>query len=146
MLTDQSLPESFSINGISIPTVGFGTFQTGTDGYQVKEVVLQALLHGYRHIDTATAYGNEKEVGEAIRESAIPRDELFITTKLAQTWHDPSGVEEALDQSLQALQVDYGEHFFNSREVHGQLTELKPQSRPLPDALCVSPQFVIPRR
>ena len=73
----------FTLNDKStLPAVGLGTFQGDTDNALVKDVVLVALRHGYRHIDTAAAYGNEKEVGRAIRESQIPRHELFITTKL----------------------------------------------------------------
>ncbi|PKY00545.1 hypothetical protein P168DRAFT_299936 [Aspergillus campestris IBT 28561] len=79
----------------------------GADNNQVKETVLKALKCGYRHIDTATAYGNEKEVGEAIKESGVPREEVFVTTKLAQTWHEPADVERALDTSLELLQLDY---------------------------------------
>jgi alcohol dehydrogenase (NADP+) len=82
MSATQNLPRIFQVNGISIPAVGLGTFQ-GNDGNTcAKETVCNALQKGYRHIDTATAYGNEKQVGEAIKESGIPRDEIFITTKL----------------------------------------------------------------
>ena len=69
-------------NGRSIPAVGLGTFQGEGDNSKVKEIVLAALQKGYRHIDTASAYGNERDVGLAIRESGIPREEIFITTKL----------------------------------------------------------------
>ena len=78
----QSLPSAFEVNGFSIPAVGLGTFQGDDGNSNVKEIVLTALRNGYRHIDTATAYGNEQQVGEAIKESGIPRNELFITTKL----------------------------------------------------------------
>uniref|UniRef100_L7J3E5 Aldo-keto reductase n=1 Tax=Pyricularia oryzae (strain P131) TaxID=1143193 RepID=L7J3E5_PYRO1 len=63
---------------------------------------------GYRHIDGAHAYGNEKQIGEAIKESGIPREEIFVTSKLAQTWHEPGDVERGLDLSLRNLQLDYG--------------------------------------
>lgn len=79
---DIRLPTAFKASGILIPAIGFGTFQTGEDGQSVKNVVIQALRNGYTHIDTAVGYGNEKEVGDAIRESGIDRDKLFITTKL----------------------------------------------------------------
>ncbi|MCJ1316179.1 hypothetical protein MMC15_001499 [Xylographa vitiligo] len=95
-------------NGRSIPAVGLGTFQGEGDNSEVKEIVLAALQKGYRHIDTASAYGNERDVGLAIRESGIPREEIFITTKLAQTWHKPSDVAGALDQSLDNLLLEYG--------------------------------------
>jgi len=69
-------------NGLKLPAVGLGTFQ-GTEGNsQVKNAVLCALKSGYRHIDGAAAYGNEREIGEAIRESGIPRSEIFVATKL----------------------------------------------------------------
>lgn len=69
-------------NEITLPAVGLGTFQGDADNSLVKDAVLAALKCGYRHIDTAVAYGNENDVGRAIRESRIPRHELFITTKL----------------------------------------------------------------
>ncbi|KAI9784878.1 MAG: hypothetical protein M1816_000573 [Peltula sp. TS41687] len=95
-------------NGFTLPTVGLGTFQGSDGNSRVKEIVLSALRKGYRHIDCATAYGNEDEVGKAIRESGIPREELFVTTKLSQTWHEPSDVAEAIELSLRALQLEYG--------------------------------------
>jgi diketogulonate reductase-like aldo/keto reductase len=76
------LKTAFEVAGIHMPAVGFGTFQTGDDSQGVKEVVLQALRNGYTLIDTAAAYGNEKEVGEAIKESGIDRQKVVITTKL----------------------------------------------------------------
>lgn len=82
MSLKQPLPSSFNINGVDIPSVGFGTFQGDFGNGKVKEAVLKALQVGYRHIDTAFAYGNEIEVGEAIKESGIPRKEIFVTTKL----------------------------------------------------------------
>lgn len=80
--TAQTLPTSFDVNKVSIPAVGFGTFQGDDGNGRVKKAVLKALQSGYRHIDTALAYGNEKEVGEAIKESGISRKEIFVTTKL----------------------------------------------------------------
>ncbi|RYP91138.1 hypothetical protein DL770_002746 [Monosporascus sp. CRB-9-2] len=103
------LPASFELNnGHKVPAVGLGTFQ-GTEGNaKVKDAVKLALNLGYRHIDGANAYGNEKQIDEAIEESGIPRDQLFVTSKLSQTWHDPADVERALDVSLKDLQLDYG--------------------------------------
>lgn len=78
----SNLPAGFSVQGCFIPAIGLGTFQ-GDDGNSlVKEAVVAAIRRGYRHIDTAAAYGNEREVSEAIKESGIPRNEIFITTKL----------------------------------------------------------------
>ncbi|CAK37432.1 uncharacterized protein An01g14370 [Aspergillus niger] len=98
----------FPVSEMTFPAVGLGTFQGDAGNRGVKEAVLQALRCGYRHIDTATAYGNEIEVGEAIKESRIPREEIIVTTKLAQTWHRVSDVERALDLSLERLQLNYG--------------------------------------
>ncbi len=79
----MSLPASFTLNnGAAVPVVGLGTFQGEDGNYRVKEAVKLALKLGYRHIDGANAYGNEKEIGEAIKESGVPREELFITSKL----------------------------------------------------------------
>uniref|UniRef100_L2FTU1 Alcohol dehydrogenase, putative n=1 Tax=Colletotrichum fructicola (strain Nara gc5) TaxID=1213859 RepID=L2FTU1_COLFN len=101
-------PRIFTLNnGRKVPAVGFGTFQ-GTEGNsKVKDAVKLALSLGYRHIDGANAYGNEKDIGEAIKESGIPREEMFVTSKLAQTWHEPADVERALEASLRDLQLDY---------------------------------------
>lgn len=82
MSTTEDLPKAFTVNGIKVPAIGLGTFQSEDGNAGVKDAVLKALHKGYRHIDTATAYGNEKEVGQAIKESGLPREELFITTKL----------------------------------------------------------------
>ena len=71
-------------NGVKIPVLGFGTWKAA-DGEEAYQAVLAALKAGYRHIDTAAVYHNEKAVGEAIKESGIPRNEIFVTTKL---WND----------------------------------------------------------
>lgn len=79
----MELPSSFPLNnGRNVPAVGFGTFQGDAGNSQVKEAVKLALQLGYRHIDGASAYGNEREIGDAIRESGIPREEIFVTSKL----------------------------------------------------------------
>ena len=93
-------------NGLTIPAIGFGTYLS-KDGEEVYQAVLSALEAGYRHIDTAAYYGNEASIGRAIKDSGIPREELFITTKL---WNDAHGYEEAkaaLQDSLDRLQLDY---------------------------------------
>ncbi|RFU79590.1 aldo-keto reductase [Trichoderma arundinaceum] len=105
----MNLPTRFSLNnGKHVPAVGLGTFQGDEGNSGVKDAVKLALQLGYRHIDGASAYGNEKEIGEAIRESGIPRHEIFVTSKLAQTWHEPADVRRALEQTLEDLQMDYG--------------------------------------
>ncbi|MEE5994641.1 MAG: aldo/keto reductase [Oscillospiraceae bacterium] len=93
-------------DGIQIPAVGFGTFLIPPDG-STYTAVLEALKTGYRHIDTATAYYNEEEVGKAVRECGIPREEIFITSKL---WVSHFGYERAklgIDRSLKKLGMDY---------------------------------------
>ena len=98
-------------NGLPMPTIGFGTYQRSTDMSAVKEAVLNALKVGYRHIDCASFYKNEKIVGEAIRESGIPRKELFITGKV---WNDFQGYERcksSFDRSLQDLGIGYFDLF-----------------------------------
>ncbi|RAL11543.1 putative glycerol dehydrogenase Gcy1 [Aspergillus homomorphus CBS 101889] len=96
--------KTYTLNtGDKIPAVGLGTWQSGPN--QVREAVKNALLKGYRHIDTALAYGNEAEVGQGIKDSGVPREEIWITTKLNNTWHHR--VAEGIDSSLKSLGVDY---------------------------------------
>lgn len=85
-------------NGVSIPVNGFGVYQISKE--DTVSSVLSALKAGYRHIDTAEAYLNEEEVGEAIRRSGVPREELFITTKI---WIDRYGEEKSYEAGLQSL-------------------------------------------
>ncbi|WP_306212529.1 aldo/keto reductase [Actinoplanes sp. RD1] len=89
-------------NGREMPLLGFGTWQIRGDA--AYESVLAALAAGYRHIDTATMYGNEAEVGRALADSGVPRDEIFVTTKLPP---ERAGQERrTLDDSLRALGLD----------------------------------------
>lgn len=88
-------------DGTSIPQLGLGVFQVEPD--HTKQVASQALEIGYRHIDTAQMYGNEAEVGQAIRESGIARSDLYVTTKLNNGFHEPDAARRALDESLQKL-------------------------------------------
>lgn len=102
----MTLTDTYTLNnGVKIPQVGFGTWQS-KDGDEAYNAVKVALEAGYRHIDTAAVYGNEFSVGQAIADSGIPRDELFITTKLwgVGTTEDAA---KALDDSLQKLGLDY---------------------------------------
>ena len=92
-------------DGHSIPQLGFGVWQVESD--VAEDVVAKALQVGFRHIDTAEIYGNEEGVGRAIAKSGIPREELFVTTKL---WNDNQGHDSALqaiDASLERLGLDY---------------------------------------
>lgn len=107
----KSLNDSYTLsNGVKIPCIGFGTWQSA-DGKEAYDAVLAALESGYRHIDTAAAYGNEESVGKAINDflknSSVKREELFITTKL---WNDDHGYETAkaaLETSLKKLNLSY---------------------------------------
>ncbi|GAB1809148.1 aldo/keto reductase [Priestia megaterium] len=93
-------------NGVEMPILGFGVFQM-TDPKECEQAVYEALMAGYRLIDTAASYQNEKEVGQAIKRSGVPREELFITTKL---WVQDTGYEntkKAFAKSLERLQLDY---------------------------------------
>lgn len=90
--------------GNGIYQFGLGVWQSGKE---TKEAVLAALKAGYRHIDTAAVYGNEESVGEAIKESGIPREELFITTKLWNQDMRDHKVMEAFETSLKKLDLDY---------------------------------------
>ncbi|KAI7179038.1 hypothetical protein KC352_g23845, partial [Hortaea werneckii] len=90
--------------GASIPALGFGTWQ---DKDAQEPAVTTALTSGYRHIDTARIYGTEPAVGNAIKKSGVPREEIFLVTKLWNNAHDPEDVEPALDASLRDLGTDY---------------------------------------
>jgi len=92
-------------SGHSIPQLGLGVFQVEAD--IAKRVVLDALEVGYRHIDGAWIYRNEEGVGEAIAECGIPRDELFVTTKLWNTFQGVSEPRQGLEESLEKLGLDY---------------------------------------
>lgn len=101
-----------------MPIVALGVWQSGKD---TKQAVLDALKAGYRHIDTAACYGNEEAVGMAIKESGIPREEIFITTKL---WNDDirkHRTKEALQESLRRLQVDYVDLYLIHWPVEGYI-------------------------
>ena len=91
-------------NGVEIPQLGFGVFQIPPE--DTKAATLTALEVGYRHIDTAEMYGNEKEVGQAVAESGIPRDQIFITSKLNNGHHAHDDALRATDRTLADLGVD----------------------------------------
>jgi diketogulonate reductase-like aldo/keto reductase len=106
-MTDDVANTTVSLNtGARIPQVGLGVWQAGA-GASTQGAVRAALEVGYRHIDTARIYGNEKDVGAVVRSSGIPRAELFVTTKL---WNEDHGYDSALrafDASLDRLALDY---------------------------------------
>ncbi|EIE76206.1 hypothetical protein G6F46_009286 [Rhizopus delemar] len=98
-------------NGNIIPAVGLGTWQSSEENDSVYRAVKTALANGYRHIDTAMAYGNEAEVGRGIRdglkESGLSRKDIFVTTKLAPVHGRPSLVAKAFEDSLAKLDIEY---------------------------------------
>jgi len=92
-------------NGVEIPQLGFGVFQIPTD--DTVSAVSKAFEVGYRHIDTAAMYGNESEVGQAVRDSGLAREDVFITTKLDNDSHGYDEARAAFDASIGALGLDY---------------------------------------
>ncbi|PJE25044.1 MAG: oxidoreductase [Mycobacterium sp.] len=106
----MSTVPSITLNdGNSIPQLGFGVFQIEPD--QTAAAVRAALEVGYRHIDTAEMYGNEKEVGQGIRDAGLNRGEVFITSKLNNGFHRPDDARTAFDATLSALGSDYVDLF-----------------------------------
>ncbi|OSC98051.1 hypothetical protein PYCCODRAFT_1376010 [Trametes coccinea BRFM310] len=102
----SSLPSHYTLpSGDKIPAVALGVWQAGKG--EVGEAVKTALKAGYRHIDGAWVYRNEEEVGQALRDSGVPRDQVWLTSKLWNTFHAPEDVEPALDESLQKLGTEY---------------------------------------
>ncbi|KAG6355622.1 hypothetical protein INS49_003584 [Diaporthe citri] len=104
MAAVKNTTKTYTLNtGAKIPALGLGTWQSKPN--EVKNAVEAALKAGYRHIDTAFAYGNEKEVGDGIKASGVPRSEIWLTTKLDNPWH--KRVTEGFNKSLENLQTDY---------------------------------------
>lgn len=103
----KSLKDTYTLhNGVKIPWVGFGTWQT-PDGKTAVEAVKYALEIGYRHIDTAAAYGNEVSVGRAVKESQIPREEIFVTSKLPNSEHGYKNTLKSFQNTMDNLKLDY---------------------------------------
>lgn len=96
-------------DGVRIPQLGFGVFQIKPD--QTAAAVKTALEIGYRHIDTAEMYGNEKQVAQGIRDAGLDRAEVFVTSKLNNGFHKPDDARRAFDQTLKALDSDYVDLF-----------------------------------
>ncbi len=96
-------------DGNTIPQLGFGVFQI--EPKDTAKAVSEALEIGYRHVDTAEMYGNEKEVGEAIRASGLDRGDVFVTSKLSNGSHEPGDAREAFDGTLSELGFDYVDLF-----------------------------------
>ncbi len=105
--------------GVEIPALGLGVFRSGR-GQATRDAVSWALAHGYRHIDTARVYGNEKDVGAALQQSPVSRDEVFVTTKL---WNDDHGYDQTLrafDKSAAALGIDVVDLYLMHWPVEGK--------------------------
>ena len=100
-----TVPRLALIDGTTIPQLGFGVFLVPPP--ETAALVTTALEIGYRHIDTAEMYGNEAGVGEAVRASSIPREELYITSKLNNGFHRPDDARRAFDDTMTALDMDY---------------------------------------
>jgi 2,5-diketo-D-gluconate reductase A len=96
-------------DGVRIPQLGFGVFQIKPD--ETAAAVKGALDIGYRHIDTAEMYGNEREVGQGIRDAGLDRADVFITSKLNNGFHRPDDARRAFDKTLEALESDYVDLF-----------------------------------
>src|ERR1044071_420063 len=96
-------------DGVKIPQLGFGVFQIKPE--ETAEAVNKALEIGYRHIDTAEMYGNEKQVAQGIRDAGLDRGEVFVTSKLNNGFHKPDDARRAFDETLSALGSDYVDLF-----------------------------------
>ncbi len=114
----MSVPNIELNDGHSIPQLGFGVFQI--DPEETVQAVAVALEVGYRHIDTAEMYGNENGVGEAIRASGLERGDVYVTSKLNNSFHEPDDARRAFDGTLTALGFDYVDLFL----IHGPLPTL----------------------
>jgi 2,5-diketo-D-gluconate reductase A len=105
----MSIPNLELNDGQTIPQLGFGVFQI--DPSDTQRAVSDALEVGYRHIDTAEMYGNERGVGEAVRESGLDRGDIYVTSKLNNGYHRPDDARRAFDRTLSELGFDYVDLF-----------------------------------
>jgi 2,5-diketo-D-gluconate reductase A len=118
-----SIPSIDLNNGVAIPQLGLGTYKLPPA--DTRDLVLRAFEAGYRHVDTAQMYRNEREVGEAVAASGLPRDELFVTTKLNNAFHAHDDALAAFDRSLEALGLERVDLFLIHWPLpaHGRYTE-----------------------
>ncbi|KAI0738888.1 NADP-dependent oxidoreductase domain-containing protein [Daedaleopsis nitida] len=129
-----SLPTHYTLpSGDKIPSVALGVWQATPN--EVGEAVKAALKTGYRHIDDAWVYQNEEEVGQALRESGVPREQVWLTSKLAGPFHAPEDVEWALDDSLRKLGVDYLDLYL----IHFPIAVKKGTADEVDEALTANP-------
>ncbi|CAI8015632.1 9,11-endoperoxide prostaglandin H2 reductase [Geodia barretti] len=105
-----------------IPVLGLGVYLAEADG-ETEQACLWALKHGYRHIDTAQFYRNEKDVGNAIRKSGIPREEIFVTTKVWNSSHGKENTVKALNDSLKLLGLEYVDLYLMHSPLGGKVVE-----------------------
>jgi diketogulonate reductase-like aldo/keto reductase len=110
-------------NGVEMPILGLGVFRSGP-GRETREAVEYALSIGYRSVDTARVYGNERDVGQALAASGIPRADLFVTTKLWNSDHGYDAALRAFDESLADLRLDYVDLYL----VHWPVERLRHES------------------
>lgn len=108
-------------NGVEIPATGLGTYRLGRTDEETYRAVRTALDAGYRHIDTATLYANERPVGRAIRESGLAREDIFVTTKLWGSDILSDRIREAFDESRMNLGLDYVDLYLVHWPVKGKL-------------------------
>src|ERR1700709_718849 len=104
-VSNVTVPNVTMNNGVKIPQLGFGVFQI--DPAQTKDATLTALEVGYRHIDTAEMYGNEKEVGQAVAASGLAREDIFVTSKLNNGFHAKADALKAFDKTMDDLDFEY---------------------------------------
>lgn len=119
-----SVPALTLNNGVEIPQLGFGTFQIPPE--DTRETTLAALKAGYRHIDTAQMYGNEKEVGQAVLDSGLDRADVFVTSKLDNGAHAYDDALQAFEGTMEKVRLDYLDLFL----IHWPLPDRATSSRP----------------
>ena len=110
-------------NGIEMPVFGLGTYQSGSSR-ETQAIVAQALEIGYRHFDTARFYGNERDIGKAIKNSGVPREDIFVTTKLWNSDHGYNRALKAFEESLTDLGFDYVDLYL----IHWPVQDLRNES------------------